>query len=39
MEIERHQVWDVGWVLKKFSIQLLKGVDGVSCRMSMCTVV
>jgi hypothetical protein len=39
MEIERHQVWDVGWVLKNFPIQLLKSVVGVGCRMSMRTVV
>jgi hypothetical protein len=33
MEIGRRQVWAVGWVLKNFTIQLLKGVDGVGCHM------
>jgi hypothetical protein len=33
VEIGRRQVWVVGWVLWNFSVQLLKGVDGVGCRM------
>jgi hypothetical protein len=33
MEIGRRQVWAVGWVLENFTIQLLKGVDGVGYHM------
>jgi hypothetical protein len=33
MEIGRSQVWAVGSVLENFSVQLLKVVDGVPCRM------
>jgi hypothetical protein len=33
MEIGRRQICAVGWVLENFPMQLLKGDDGVGCRM------